>query len=185
MTPYRQRTSPRLQGYDYAQSGAYFVTICTHNRARLFGEIVDRVMQLNPSGEIAAEQWYAIPEHYPDVDLDMFVVMPNHVHGIVLLTRTGRTGHALSLPDSPAIVGTRHAASSGPDVPKPPTLGNIIGSYKSAVTAQVRAALAKPELIVWQSRYHDHIVRDETGLNRIRHYIANNPALWERDTFFE
>ena len=82
----RQRRSPRLQGYDYSQSGAYFVTICCHQRAQLFGHITDGTMHLSPAGQIALERWFAIPEHHAHVDLDAFVVMPNHIHGIVILT---------------------------------------------------------------------------------------------------
>ena len=82
--PYFQRKSPRLQGYDYSQSGAYFITICTHLRQYFFGEINDEEMTLSSAGEIATICWNSIPDHYPDVDLDAFVVMPNHVHGIIV-----------------------------------------------------------------------------------------------------
>lgn len=80
-----QRKSPRLQGYDYSQSGAYFITICTHQRQQLFGKICEDEMILNNAGKIACEHWQAIPEHYPDIELDVFVVMPNHMHGIVCI----------------------------------------------------------------------------------------------------
>ena len=155
MPKYPQRKSPRLQGYDYSKSGAYFVTICTHNRHPLFGEIQDSIMHANPNAEIAAARWDAIPEHYPDVDLDAFVVMPNHVHGILILT--GESDFTTML-------------------------GRVVNAYKGAVTAGIRKI--HPGMVVWQPRYHDHIIRDETGLNRIRQYIISNPALWAQDTFY-
>ncbi|MCA9915636.1 MAG: transposase family protein, partial [Anaerolineae bacterium] len=92
----RQRRSPRLQGYDYSQSGAYFVTICTHERAHLFGVVADGEMVLNRAGEIAQERWFALPDHHNGIELDAFVVMPNHIHGIIILTGIVGTGPALS-----------------------------------------------------------------------------------------
>lgn len=105
---YRQRKSPRLQGYDYAQNGAYFVTICTHNREHTFGQITNCDMELSELGEIALTCWNAIPNHFPSVELDVSIVMPNHVHGIIVL--------------------------QGGNV----KLGTIIGNYKAAVTRQIR-----------------------------------------------
>jgi REP element-mobilizing transposase RayT len=174
MTPYRQRKSPRLQGYDYSQSGAYFVTICTHNRAHLFGEITEGAMMLNDAGAIAQERWLALPDHHPNVELDAFVVMPNHVHGIVILVGTGP---ALSVATDNAGVVTDNAGVV-------PTLGTVIGSYKSGVTRRIREAQNDPDLRVWQSRYHDHIIRTETALNHIREYIMYNPARWREDAFY-
>jgi REP element-mobilizing transposase RayT len=85
MRSFPQRKSPRLQSYDYGQSGAYFVTLCTHQRRQVFGEVVNQTMRLTAAGMMAQECWFAIPDHYPDVELDAFVVMPNHVHGILVL----------------------------------------------------------------------------------------------------
>ena len=156
MRHHRQRKSPRLKGYDYSREGAYFITICTHNRVHLFGHIADDEMHLSPVGEIAVARWDAIPDHYPDVDLDTFIVMPNHVHGILLLT--GKSDFKT-------------------------VLGRVINGYKGAVTAGVcRQHLG---IIVWQSRYHDHIIRGETDLNRIRQYVLTNPARWQEDTFYD
>jgi REP element-mobilizing transposase RayT len=157
MKKYPQRKSPRLQGYDYSQSGAYFVTICTHERQHLFGTIEDHSMILNDYGKIASERWYAIPGHYPDVELDAFVVMPNHVHGILCLL--------------------------GDDKGFKTILGRVINAYKGAVTAQIRKQ-HNSNVIVWQGRYHDHIIRNEKRLNRIRQYVIANPQLWQEDTFY-
>jgi putative transposase len=102
-----QRKSPRLQGYDYSQNGAYFVTICTHERQSLFGDVVDDVMQLSKLGLLAETYWHSISEHYPTVELDAFIVMPNHVHGILVFTATK-------------------------DDSLHPTLGAVIGSYRAS-----------------------------------------------------
>jgi putative transposase len=112
-------------------------------------------MCLTPLGAIAATCWDTIPSHYPDVDLDAFVVMPNHIHGILVLT----------------------GATSFKTV-----LGRVVNGYKGAVTARIRK-LGNENQVVWQSRYHDHIIRNERGLNNIRAYIATNPARWQQDRY--
>ncbi len=153
----KHRKSPRLQGYDYSQSGAYFVTICTHQRQYIFGTIQDGNMILNDYGNIATERWYAIPDHYPDLELDAFIVMPNHVHGIICLDAEGTNFKTV--------------------------LGRVINAYKGAVTAGIRK-LELSQVIVWQGRYHDHIIRNEDSLNQIRQYVISNPQLWYEDTFY-
>jgi REP element-mobilizing transposase RayT len=158
MKSYPQRKSPRLPGYDYSQSGAYFATICTAQRQHLFGEIHDSIMRLNLAGEVAAGCWLSIPDHYLSVHVDMFVVMPNHTHCIVFIQDDNKDFKTI--------------------------LGHVVNAYKGAVTARIRAQLGVDNLIVWQSRYHDHIIRDEAGLNHIRSYIENNPARWSEDVFF-
>jgi REP element-mobilizing transposase RayT len=169
--PLPRRKSPRLQGYDYATRAAYFVTICTHERYHLFGEVQNGVMILDTAGEIAVARWIALPDHHPAIVVDMFVVMPNHVHAIIF------------------IVGTTPASSAQiPSSAKHPnpaaTLGTVVGSYKSGVTRRIRQTLNAPYLDVWQERYHDHIIRDEADLNRIREYVAANPVRWTDDTFY-
>lgn len=155
MKPLPQRKSPRLQDYDYAQSGGYFITICTHDRKWLFGDIIEDEMVLSHIGQIAGSCWKQILEHYTDVRLGDVVLMPNHIHGILYLT-----GDA-------SLFKTR--------------LGRIINAYKGAVTAQVRK-LKQTEQTVWQSRYYDHIIRDEIDEIRIRTYIQNNVAKWADDS---
>jgi len=157
MVAYPQRKSPRLKGYDYSQSGAYFVTICTHQRLHLFGIITDQQMQHTPAGDIAVECWYSIPNHYPDVSLDAFIVMPNHIHGILCLD------------------GDKDGFKT--------VLGRVINGYKGAVTSRLRGHLGEP-IVVWQSRYHDAIIRDENSLNHIRAYVENNPLSWSDDSLF-
>lgn len=158
-----QRKSPRLPGYDYAQSGAYFVTICTQLRQHHFGDIQNQAMIFSPMGSIVQAEIAQIPQRWQQVDLDGFVVMPNHVHAIIVLIHP-----------------------SGMDTQKPPTLGRIVGNFKAGVT---RLAVAQGLLDagdpLWQERYHDHIIRDERRYHIIRQYIQENPARWEEDRFFK
>jgi len=167
-----QRKSPRLKGYDYSQSGAYFVTICTHQRVHLFGEVIESDVVLNRAGEIVAERWFALPDHHLGIELDAFVVMPNHVHGIIVLVGT--------TPALSALDGT-NADDAGI---VPTVLGTVVGSYKSGVTRRIREALNEPELRLWQTRYHDHIIQNESELHRFREYVVANPSKWGDDIFY-
>jgi putative transposase len=174
--PLPQRKNPRLKDYDYTQCGMYFVTICTHKRAHRFGYIENQEMHLNETGEIAAASWSEIPAHYPQVELDVFVVMPNHVHGIIVIT------DMVESPDTTdGIYAVPTVAETGK---KRVTLGTIIGTYKAAVTRAVNSQSSQSK-ILWQERYHDHIIRNEAALNHIRQYVHHNPALWEKDTFYD
>lgn len=176
--PLPVRKSPRLQGYNYAQTGAYFVTICTHERVHWFGAVADGAMVLSRAGEIAWERWFALPDHHPNIELDAFIVMPNHVHGIVVLA-PDHTDNADVVPT--AVWGAGNLDNAG----VVPMLGTVIGSYKSGVTRRIREVYQEPELRLWQGRYHDHIIRSEVDLNRIREYVANNPARWDTDSVYQ
>jgi putative transposase len=172
----RQRKSPRLQGYDYTETGAYFITICTHNREMLFGEVVDGGMRLNPIGKITDECWAQIPTHFPNIKIDCYVVMPNHVHGIVII-------------ETQEPVGTTHVSSTmsdsmRPNGPKAGSLGAIIGSYKGAVSRQINQVLNLETSRIWQERFHDHIIRNSDALHQIQTYVQTNPARWKDDTFY-
>ncbi len=169
--------SIRLRGWDYTAAGWYFVTICTHDRACVFGDVVDDDIALSPLGETARQFWADIPAHHSGVELDAFVIMPNHVHGIIILPTVPvtvvETLHATSLPPLPP-PNAMSAIS-----PKPGSLSVIVRSYKSAVTRW--AGLNGYDAFAWQSRFYDHIIRGEPSLNRIRQYIANNPLKWAFD----
>jgi len=156
-----KRRSIRLKAFDYSEAGAYFVTVCTHQRQCLLGNVIDGQVQLTAWGGIVAKCWHTIQEHFPEMEPDAFVVMPNHVHGILIIA-----------PTAPATVGARHA---------PPLLGAVIGSFKSSSTKYIRRLQADPEVGVWQRNYYEHVIRNEASLNRIREYIATNPARWELD----
>ena len=184
------RCSIRLSGYDYSRAGAYFITICTQNRQYLFGQIVDGMMRLNDAGGIAQQCWNEIPIHFPHLELDEFVIMPNHVHGIVVIT------------DANAAVGAKnfsplqpppHSPLQSPLQPPPrrttqqpcgtsKTVGSIVRGFKIGVTKWMRQNTNIHD--VWQRNYWEHIKRDESELNRIRQYIHNNPAQWELDRLY-
>ncbi len=169
----RHRKSIRLKGYDYSGPGAYFITMVTFQRECLFGEIVNGEMQLSPMGKIADEHWRAIPEHFPHVELGAYVVMPNHVHGIIIIRENG-----LATNSSPA-VGARHASPLPSNGVKPKSIGAIVGSYKSAVTKRIGRELQAAG--IWQRNYYEHIIRSEAEHDRIHRYIETNVANWARD----
>lgn len=156
--PKRKRN--RLAGYDYSRAGAYSVTVCTHRRACLFGEIRDGLMQLGPVGELVTEEWRRTGDIRPHIVLDEFVVMPNHVHGIVMI-------------DYPWL-GERRSEDAKQ------SLERIMAGFKGACTRRIRELIGGSAPI-WQKSYHDEIIRDDQHLLNIRRYIADNPAQWELD----
>lgn len=171
----------RLRGYDYTQPGAYFVTICTQERLCLFGEIVDRTVILNDSGRIATKCWNDIPVHFPHVALDHFLVMPNHVHGILWIVKTVV---AKDLPpDGEKQVWPVGAKNLSPLRLQPAgtskTIGSIIRGFKIGVTQWTRQERNVCDF--WQRNYYEHVIWSGTALNRIRHYIVENPARWAED----
>lgn len=178
--PYPRRKSPRLQGYDYAQEGAYFVTICTYERAYLFGDVVDGNIQLSMMGQLAHDLWMTISDHRQNVELDAFVVMPNHVHGIVLIFDQPQNHVGLRRASATAPLSTSHSKGT-----RSGTLSVIIGAYKSAVTRSINQVMGLHAPIIWQESFHDHIIRNEQSLNTIRQYVDNNPARWSDDTFYK
>ncbi len=159
--------SIRLKGQDYAEPGGYFVTVCTHERACLFGHVVNGEMHLNEAGEIALRCWEEIPDHFPSVELDASIVMPNHVHGIIIVP--GR--------------GTACRAPTTEQFGKPAvgSIPTIVRSYKSSATRHINLVRMTPGIPVWQRGYYEHIVRREPELMAIREYIQGNPAHWDDD----
>lgn len=180
--PVPSRRSTRLPDFDYTTAGAYFVTICAHERACLFGDIIDGEMRLNEWGEIVQQTWDAVPGHFSNVALDQFIIMPNHVHGIILLNDDDRVGatHA-----SPVIVAHDHGrathASPLPPGPKPQSIGAIVGSFKSAATKRINLLRNSPAQPVWQRNFYEHVIRNDRDLAAIRDYIAGNPWNWADD----
>lgn len=169
------RRSIRLDGYDYAESGAYFVTICTQDHLCLFGEIVDGDMRANALGRIVQETWQDLPDHYPRVELDAFVVMPNHVHMIVILTQDP---HPVGAGFKPALA---HGPGTTPDVPKRYGLAEITRAFKTFSARQINKCRRVQGIPVWQRNYYEHIIRNERALNYIRRYIVENPQRWAQD----
>ncbi len=170
----RHRRSIRLPAYDYTAPGPYFVTVCTHERLCLFGDVIDDEMRLNETGRIVRDEWMRSADIRREIVLDEFVVMPNHVHGIVMICEpVGATGR------SPLHVAPRSSpAQSGPP---PRSLGSFIGGVKSAITTRVNALHGTRGVTVWQRNYYEHVIRDEAELRRIREYIQCNPLRWAID----
>jgi putative transposase len=161
------RRSIRLKEYDYSQAGAYYVTIDVQNREYLFGEIVNYEMILNEAGEMVNEQWNALLERFPNIELDIYQVMPNHFHGIIVVTENLDTQNVI-VQD------------------KKPVLGDIIGAFKSITTHEYILGVDNkkwPQFYkrLWQRNYYEHVIRDEADLNRVRDYIQSNPANWDED----
>ncbi len=172
-----KRTSIRLPGYDYAEPGAYFLTICTAGHRCLFGRIEGETMWLGSMGEIVEACWRAIPLHLADVELDVSVVMPNHVHGIVWIVDGDRPGKRAT--HASPLRGPSCGAMAGREVPNGPqrrSVAAIVGSFKSAASCATGKALDRPGGSLWQRNYYEHIIRNDVALARIRQYIADNPA---------
>jgi REP-associated tyrosine transposase len=174
--PHRHhRHSIRLRGCDYGQVGAYFITICTQDRVCLFGDVVDGEMRLNGAGQIAQEEWLRSAIIRPRVTLDAFVVMPNHIHGIIVLD-DGRRGTLQRAPtEGGPTTGERFGKPTSDSIP------TIIRLFKAATTKRVNSMRDTPGMPVWQRNYYEHIVRTDESLDRIRQYIFDNPANWAND----
>jgi len=154
------RRSIRLEDYDYTLAGAYFITLCTFDRKNLFGNIIRGEMKYNDAGKMVQRIWSEIPKFYSKVDIDEFIIMPNHVHGIIIL------------------VGADYRVC-----PKPLSLPDVIQRFKSLTTTKYRNEFADSTFTgkLWQRNYYEHIIRNEKSLNLIREYIFENPRLWESD----
>jgi REP element-mobilizing transposase RayT len=169
------RRSIRLPEYDYSREGAYFITLCVHNREWLFGEIVDGEMRLNEYGEIMRDVWLETSTIRPNVELSEWVVMPNHFHAIVIITRRGVLQYAPT--DIPTSI---HPKLQSPSQ----TIGAIVRGFKSAVTKRINEIRATPGMPVWQRNYWEHVIRNEKSFHDIAAYIINNPSKWEMDTLY-
>jgi REP element-mobilizing transposase RayT len=220
------RRSIRLHGFDYRSTGAYFVTICTHERACYFGNIEQHEAQLNEWCDIANQCWYAIPEHFPYIELDEFIIMPNHIHGILWIT-DARAQYIAPQPDVRAQYIAPQPNASFPNAPSdiapqpdvraqyiapqpnaplpnapsdiapqpdvraqyiapqpipnvmPKSLSAIVRAYKAAVTKRIREMTHQPDAKIWQRNFYEHIIRNDTDLERIRAYIRHNPQRWQ------
>lgn len=148
------RRSIRLKDYDYSHEGAYFVTICTHKRECLFGDVCDGAMALNTLGQFVADTWQRLATFHPHLEVSTFIVMPNHLHGILVLHKTESQQ-------------------------KP--IGQIIGPFKSFSTKTINQRRDTPGAAVWQRNYYERIIRNEAMLNAISLYIAENPSKWSED----
>lgn len=171
-----RRRSIRLQGYDYSQAGLYFITICCYEKECLFGEVKNGEMILNNAGKIADDCWLEIPKHFPNAVSHEFIIMPNHVHGIIELTQNN--------------IGTVGVENFQPRLQRhefqkmiPRSIASIIKGYKIGVTKWMRSNT--PVHSVWQRNYYEHIIRNEQSYQLISRYIVNNPRKWDEDKFYK
>ena len=176
--PEARRRSIRLKGYDYTQSGAYFVTIVIQDRLCLFGDVLGQEMRPNEAGVMVRRVWEALPCRFPPTQLDAFVVMPNHIHGILVINQH------VGAPTEGARLGAFAARRATTRVA--PTLGAVIGAYKSLTTSAhiegVNAGAWPPfRHRLWQRNYYEHILRHDESLAELRQYILYNPARWAFD----
>jgi REP element-mobilizing transposase RayT len=173
------RRSLRLPGVAYASPGAYFVTICAFQRHCLFGQVVDGVVNLNRFGRLVETEWLRSPDIRREIELDAFVVMPNHLHGIVWIVGTDQTAAGAR---GPSPLPTSNISSGQPvRGPSPKSLGAFVAGFKSTVTKQINQLRVTPGQPVWQRNYWERVVRDERALHAIRRYIQNNPIRWVED----
>jgi len=184
------RRSIRLKGYDYAQAGLYFITICCDDRKYRFGKIENGEMVLNELGNIAYNEWAKLAERFPNFELDVFQIMPNHIHGIIALV-----GATLAVAQIDGIAQIDNDISDnkigqlqkGQPQGIAPTVGDIVGAYKSLVAnGCLDIYKSKNEMMgkLWQRNYHEHIIRNEQSYQTISNYIINNPAKWAGDKFY-
>lgn len=166
------RHSIRLRAFDYSQLGSYFITIQAHRSKHIFGKIILGQMKLNRIGQTISDCWMSIPNHFPGVELEEYVVMPNHIHGILVIRARAR--HAVPLPPQ-----VKLAEAFGH--PRPASIPTIVRSFKSAVTQRVRMDLGQPTIQIWQRSYFERVIRGPQEFRKIRKYILTNPARWEFD----
>jgi len=182
---FHHRRNLRLPEFDYSHPGAYFVTIVTQNRKPFFGSIANGEMILNEMGKIIADLWVAIPVHFPNVEPGEFVVMPNHIHGIIVITfGVGHDNEEGTLQET--IVWAMHASPipKNTNGPKSGSISAIIGSFKSAATKLFHAIPEHSGERLWQRNYYEHVIRNERDYQAISDYILANPINWEKDEEF-
>jgi REP element-mobilizing transposase RayT len=162
------RKSIRLKEYDYSQTGEYFITICTYNRKNIFGDIIHEEMQLSQMGTIVQRYWKDIPDHFQNVELDDYIIMPNHIHGIIILNNPVGAIHESPLPMNQL-------------QRRKMTLSKIIGRFKMITAKEINILYNTVGSHVWQRNYYEHIIHNDKELNNIRDYITDNPLKWHLD----
>ncbi len=181
--------SSRLKNWNYGDNGYYFVTICTKNKIHFFGEITNEIIELFPTEKIAEKLWREIPGHFPYIKLDKFIIMPNHIHGILIIDKKDdRCDEAVNRRDAINRVSTGEMPGNhtgGITGNKNPMLNNnlsrVIRWYKGRTTFEIRKI--NPQF-AWQNNYYDHIIRNEKSYLQISEYIINNPLKWKEDRYY-
>ncbi|HYG16595.1 MAG TPA: hypothetical protein VEC12_12640 [Bacteroidia bacterium] len=191
---HKNRKSIRLKGYDYSRNGLYFITICSHNREYVFGEVVHEIMHLTEIGSIADGCWQQIPAHFQNAKLHEYVIMPNHIHGILELTENpGLVGVQYFEPDNGQLIHNRaQSIAEAQNIEPlrynqfqkviPGSIASIIRGFKIGVTKWARNNMGIET--VWQRNFYEHIIRNEQAYINISEYIINNPANWDKDRFY-
>jgi len=202
------RRSIRLRGYDYSQNGMYFVTICTQDRLRLFGDIANGEMKLNDAGHMVRATWDEIPAHYSGIEIDQFTVMPNHIHGIIKIVGAGPR----ACPSSNPVGATPRGCPTTPGHPQGPgqarglgqaqgpghpqggaptnlSLPDVVHRFKTMTTKRYTDGVKQNDwqpfpAKLWQRNYYEHIIRDEVAYLKIAEYIQTNPQRWEEDVYY-
>jgi putative transposase len=169
------RRSIRLQEYDYSQAGMYYITICSAHHKNIFGKILNDEMVPNDWGRAAAEEWVRTAQIRPSVELDEFVIMPNHLHGILILLEI--------VPDSLQIEHPLIHEKFGK--PTSNTIPTIVRGYKSAVTKRINTLRGRADGPIWQDGYYESIIRNFQAYEKIKEYTANNPAHWAQDSLWK
>ncbi len=177
MKPKNNRHSIRLRGYDYSQDGWYFITVCVDGFREVFGEINDNIFQANEWGKIVANNLSETIEiRESQTCIEVFQVMPNHIHFIIVIGSKENLPNIIGFPDTDAELAEYRSPSK--------TVGAIIRGIKGRVTSQIQLKEGITDLKLWQRNYYEHIIRDENELNRIRYYINQNPVKWQKDKAF-
>ncbi len=175
------RRSIRLRNFDYSSAGAYFITICAHERESVFGNLVDGVMRLNDWGLIVRECWGHLPNHFLHVGLDECIVRPNHIHGIIILNNgLHDVGARFIAPEFGVKKGAMNQNNLGA-INRAPTIGEIVRAFKARCTHAINQTRQPPGGSVWQRNYYERVIRDDRELNNIRQYIEDNPRKWADD----
>ncbi len=179
------RRSIRLRGYDYTRSGAYFLTVVTQDRLCLFGDVTDEGMSLNDAGKMVRSVWDRIPDRFPSIELDEFAVMPNHVHGIVVIHKSPVGASLVGAPGDGGNAGSIDRQRENARVA--PALGDVVGAYKSLTTVEYARRVDEDRWEpfngrLWQRNYYEHVIRNDEEWNRVREYVLCNPMRWETDT---
>jgi putative transposase len=169
---YYGRKSIRLKGYDYSTPGYYFVTICTHKRENILGEINNGILSLTALGKLAEYTWYDLPNHNSHIGLDEFVVMPNHIHGIIIINDNMVNSAGAGSEPAPTDITIKNKYHSLPE---------IIRQFKTFSARRINEKRKVKSRPVWQRNYFEHVIRNNNSLNQIRQYIKNNPLKWEID----
>ncbi len=187
--PKSNRKSIRLKEYDYSFPGWYYVTICTYNRTNLFGRAIHGKIVLNNLGTKVEEEWLKTKQIRANVDLDYYVIMPNHLHGLIIIEQsvenvTIKGRGELNSPTNNNPGHIQYAPTNYKLKSQSQTLGAIVRGFKSSVTKNLRELSGDAELRIWQRNYYEHVVRNELDLHNIRQYIQNNPLKWELDEYY-